>query len=57
MKSPFQTKCDPLRFFSKDDAGTRLKALALMRAPAILSAVASVVSAVVLSVMTFNRFF
>lgn len=46
MRFSRQNKLDHLRHFAKDDAKTRLLALALVMAPAILVALAAVLSVV-----------
>jgi len=45
MKLPLPAKQDYLKHFANDDAKTRIQALAIVRAPAIIVAVATLVAA------------
>ncbi len=46
MKLPQRSQHDYLKHFAKDDARTRILALALLKAPAILGAIAAILGIV-----------
>jgi len=45
MKLPLPPKQDYLKHFAKDDAKTRIRALVILRAPAIIMAIATLIAA------------